>query len=53
FSVRSAAVYFNTSPLAVQCAISSLMSPDPMPRWPGRLRALMNEEDEALVAYIM
>ncbi|KAL7787860.1 hypothetical protein V8C37DRAFT_389295, partial [Trichoderma ceciliae] len=53
FSVRSAAVHFNASPSAVQRAISSLISPDPMPRWLGRPRALMNEEDEALVAYIM
>jgi hypothetical protein len=53
FSVRSAAVHFNASPSAVQRAISSLMTPDPIPRWPGRPRALTNEEDEALVAYVM
>jgi hypothetical protein len=52
-SMRSAAAQFNASPSAVQRAISSLMSPDPLPRWPGRPRALTDEEDEALVAYMM
>jgi DDE superfamily endonuclease len=52
-SVRAAAVRFNASPSAVQRAISSLQSPDPIPRWPGRPRALTNEEDEALVAFVL
>lgn len=53
YSVRSAAAHFNASPAAVQRAISSLQRPDPIPRWPGRPWSLTNEEDEALVAYVM
>lgn len=53
YSVRSAAAHFNASPASVQRAISSLQRPDPIPRWPGRPRSLTNEEDEALVAYVM
>ncbi|EHK39755.1 hypothetical protein TRIATDRAFT_288479 [Trichoderma atroviride IMI 206040] len=52
-SIRNAAVKFNTSPSAVQRALSSLQKPDPIPRSPGRPRSLMNAEDEALVAFVM
>ncbi|PNP37032.1 hypothetical protein TGAMA5MH_11072 [Trichoderma gamsii] len=37
-SVRAAAVRFSASPSAVQRAISSLQTPDPMPRSSGQQR---------------
>ncbi|QYT04664.1 DDE-1 domain-containing protein [Trichoderma simmonsii] len=56
-SIRSAAAQFKTSPSAVQRAISSLMKPAGSdyrdPRAIRRPRSLSNDEDEALVAYVM
>ncbi|RYP71471.1 hypothetical protein DL769_004696 [Monosporascus sp. CRB-8-3] len=51
-SVRAATAKYNiSSPAAVDRLVKKLQNPDPRPR--GRPRALTDEEDEAIVAFII